>query len=86
MLTEQQVKERINYLGGGDAAAILGLSRYRTALQVWAIKTGAILPQDISQEMPVKLGNMLEETVCKLFEEETGNEAPPQFRSSAPSQ
>jgi len=72
MLTDQQVKERVNYIGGGDAAAILGLSRYRTALQVWAIKTGAIVPQDISQEMPVKLGNMLEETVCKLFEEETG--------------
>lgn len=72
MLTEKQVKERINYLGGGDAAAILGLSRYRTALQVWALKTNQITPQDISQEMPVKLGNMLEETVCKLFEEETG--------------
>jgi putative phage-type endonuclease len=72
MLTESQVKERINYIGGGDAAAILGLSRYRTALEVWSIKTGQIRPEDISQEMPVKLGNMLEETVCKLFEEETG--------------
>lgn len=72
MLTDQQVKQRINYIGGGDAAAILGLSRYRTALQVWALKTGQIDPKDISEEMPVKLGNMLEETVCKLFEEETG--------------
>lgn len=72
MLTKQQVKQRVNYLGGGDAAAILGLSRFRTALEVWAIKAGQIIPTDISQEMPVKLGNMLEDTVCKLFEEETG--------------
>lgn len=71
-LTEKQIEERVNYLGGSDASGILGLSRYKTPLSVWAIKTGAILPQDISEEMPVKLGNMLEEAVCKLFEEETG--------------
>ena len=71
-LTERQIKERVNFLGGSDAAAILGLSRYKTALMVWALKTGQIIGQDISQEMPVKLGNMLEDTVCKLFEEETG--------------
>jgi putative phage-type endonuclease len=71
-LTKKQIEDRVNYLGGSDSAAILGLSRYKTPLSVWAIKTGAIVPDDISQEMPVKLGNMLEETVCKLFEEETG--------------
>lgn len=71
-LTDKQVKERVRYIGGGDCAAILGLSRFRTMLEVWAVKTGNFKPGDISQEMPVKLGNMLEDTVCKLFEEETG--------------
>ena len=73
-LTEKQVKERVNYLGGGDAAAILGLSRYRTALGVWAAKTNQIAHKDISQELPVKLGNMLEEAVSQLFTEETGKQ------------
>lgn len=64
--------ERNKYIGGTDAAAILGLSRYKTALQVWAEKTGQIDVPDISGKLQVKLGNRLEQTVCELFTEETG--------------
>lgn len=71
-LTEKQIKERVSYIGGGDCAAILGLSRWRTALQTWASKTGMIEAKDISQEMPVKMGNLLEDAVCQLFEDDTG--------------
>ena len=72
MLTEKQVKERISYLGGGDAAGLLGISRYRTPLMVWAAKTNQLPHKDISQEMPVKMGNLLEAAVRELFTEETG--------------
>jgi len=71
-LTDEQIKERVRYIGGTDAAAILGLSRWKTPLAVWAEKTGQIEPEDISERLNVKLGNMLEDAVAKLFAEETG--------------
>jgi putative phage-type endonuclease len=67
-----QAKERIAYLGGSDIAAVLGLSRFKTPLQVWGEKTGNIVPDDISDKLQVKLGNKLEATVCELFTEQTG--------------
>jgi len=76
-ITPDQIKERIRFIGGSDAAKILGLSRYGTPLSVWVFKTGQVEPDDISEEMPVLLGNMLEETVGKLFEKETGKELIP---------
>lgn len=72
MITEEQRKERINYLGSSDAAAVLGLSDYSTPLKVWAIKTGEIQEEDISGLLPVKVGTKMEAVVAELFEEETG--------------
>lgn len=72
MLTQEQVKARRNYIGGGDAAPILGLSRWDTQLGVWAIKTGRVDPEDISDKLAVILGNKLEDTVAELFTEATG--------------
>ena len=63
---------RRSFIGGSDAAAILGLSRWRTPLQVWAEKTGQIQPEDISEKLNVKLGVRLEDTVAELFCEATG--------------
>lgn len=72
MLTPEQIAERRNYIGSTDSAAILGLSRYGTPLSVWAEKTGAIVPEDISGKLPVRLGHKLEQAVAELFMEETG--------------
>lgn len=70
----EQVVNRTSYLGGTDAAPILGLSRWKTPLQVWAQKTGLLPPEDISKKIPVKLGNKLEEIVCEMFCDETGKQ------------
>lgn len=72
MLTGEQVAARSSYIGGSDIAAILGLSRFKTPLQVWGEKTGNLVPDDISGKLHVRLGNKLEATVCDLFTEETG--------------
>lgn len=64
--------ERTKYIGGSDASPILGLSRWSSPIQVWAEKTGQIIPEDISDRVAVKLGNKLEQTVAELFMEETG--------------
>ena len=37
---EQFLRERRSGIGGSDVAAILGLSRWKTAYQVWQEKTG----------------------------------------------
>lgn len=67
-----KLEERARYLGGSDAAAVLGLSRYKTQLEVWAEKTGQVEPEDISDEVRIILGNKLEQTVAELFTEKTG--------------
>lgn len=71
-LTAKQLEERKHYLGSSDAAAVLGLSRYHTALEVWAVKTGNIEEEDVSSKLPVKLGHKMEPIVADLFEEATG--------------
>jgi putative phage-type endonuclease len=64
--------DRKMYIGSSDCAAVLGMSRWRTILQVWAEKTGQIEPEDISDKIAVRMGNKLEQAVAELFMEETG--------------
>jgi len=64
--------ERRHYLGGSDAAAVMGLSRWKSPIALWAEKTGRVEPGNISDKLPVKLGIRLEQIVCELFTEETG--------------
>lgn len=66
------LEDRRSFLGASDCASVLGMSRWKTPLQIWAEKTGAIEPEDISDRLQVKLGNRLEEVVAELFTEETG--------------
>lgn len=70
-ITEKQRAERINYIGSSDAAAVLGLSRWSTPLQLWGEKTGAIQRED-EPTLQKKLGVRLEEVVAELFTEKTG--------------
>lgn len=64
--------ERNKYLGGTDAAAICGMSRRKSILQIWAEKTGKIQPEDISSLWHIRLGRLYEDDVCQIFMEETG--------------
>lgn len=66
------ITERRKFIGSTDAAAVLGLSRWKTPLEVWAEKVGRIEPNDVSNEVAVKLGKKLEETVAEFFMDETG--------------
>jgi len=72
MITEEQRKKRKESIGSSDAAAILGLSRWKTPLEVWSEKTGAVEPEDISDKLPIIIGNELEDVVAKLFTLKTG--------------
>ncbi len=64
------LEERQHFIGGSDIAGILGLSRWKTPLSVWAAKTGQIVEKD-EPALYKKLGVRLEEVVAELFMEET---------------
>lgn len=72
MISEEQRKERIGYLGASDAAAALGLSRWKTPLALWCEKTGKVPMEDISGKLHIEIGNELEDVCARLFEKRTG--------------
>jgi len=54
-------------IGGSDAAAILGLSPFKTNVQVWEEKVGIKEPDDISDKPQVEYGRHAEDLLVKLF-------------------
>ena len=62
--------ERAKYLGGSDIGAILGLSQYRTAVDVWMEKTGK--HQSKKDSLPLRFGQFAEEFVASEYALSTG--------------
>jgi len=62
--------ERLTGLGGSDIGAILGLSKFRTPVDVWAEKTGRVAPQESSLQM--RFGTYAEEFVAQEYTAATG--------------
>lgn len=56
-------------IGASDAAAVVGLSRWGSAYSVWLDKTGRT-PLDRPATAAMRWGLLLEDAVCKAFEEE----------------
>ena len=54
-------------IGGSDASAILGMNPYRTNIELWQIKTGQLVPEDISEQPYVKYGTKAEQHLRELF-------------------
>lgn len=72
MLTEKQLKERKEYIGGSDAPAVCGLSPFKTPLEVYLEKRGEIEPADLSQNKAVHFGKLLEDIVAQEYARVTG--------------
>lgn len=68
---EEWLNARRAGLGGSDVAAILGLSPYRTALDVWLDKTGQAPDQKESEAM--YFGTLLEDVVANEYARRSGN-------------
>lgn len=64
---EEWLKNR-NRIGGSDASAILGMNPYRTNIELWQIKTGQLIPEDISDKPYVKYGTQAEMHLRELFQ------------------
>ena len=70
MSREEWLAERRKSIGGSDAAAIVGLSRWASPYTVWMDKTGRLAERDETEAM--RIGRDLEEYVAKRFEEASG--------------
>ena len=66
------VTDRHKYIGGSDIAAIMGMSRWKTPLKLWAEKTQKLPMADLSSIEAVELGTDLEEFVAQKFSQKTG--------------
>ena len=69
VLTPEQLLLRKTGIGGSDAAAIVGLGKYSTALSVYLDKTTDVVIETTEVMMR---GNVLEPFVQSLFERKTG--------------
>ena len=54
-------------IGGSDASSILGMNPYKTNIELWQIKTGQLIPEDISEKPYVKYGTQAEMHLRGLF-------------------
>jgi putative phage-type endonuclease len=64
--------ERKGFIGGSDISVVMGVNPWKTPLQLWAEKTGAVEPADLSDNEAVQMGIELEDTVARLFTKKTG--------------
>lgn len=70
MITLDSREDWLNHrerIGGSDASAILGMNPYRTNIELWQIKTGQLIPEDISEKPYVKYGTEAEKYLRELF-------------------
>lgn len=72
MPREQWLELRKKGIGGSDAAAILGLNPWKTAMDVWMEKTGEFTADDAQDNEKMYWGNMLEDIVAREFMTRTG--------------
>ena len=62
--------DRSKYIGGSDIGAILGLSRFRSPLEVWMEKTGK--ENKKLDSLPLRFGSFAEEFVASEYARATG--------------
>jgi len=62
--------DRTKYIGGSDVGAILGLSKFRSPLEVWMEKTGKEVP--IKDSLPLRFGSFAESFIADEYAKATG--------------
>jgi putative phage-type endonuclease len=71
MNREQWIEERRKAVGGSDAAAVCGMSRWRSPLDIYLDKIGESPEQEETPDM--RRGTLLEPVVRQMYCDETGN-------------
>ena len=71
-LTPEQKKQRSKGLGGSDIGAMLGLSKWKSPMDLWAQKTRRWTPEPIGDKDFIIFGNLLEDIVANEFARRLG--------------
>jgi putative phage-type endonuclease len=64
-----ELRNEPGIIGGSDIAACAGLSNWTSPITLWAKKTGQI-PDEVTPNMSMKLGTILEDPILQLFADE----------------
>jgi putative phage-type endonuclease len=64
-----ELRNEPGVIGGSDISACAGLSSWTSPITLWAKKTGQI-PDEVTPNMSMKLGTILEEPILQLFADE----------------
>ena len=72
LINQDFTQDRTKYIGGSDIGAILGLSKYQSALDVWMEKTGKEVKA--LDSLPLRFGSFAEEFVASEYARHTGSE------------
>ena len=59
-------------IGGSDASAVLGISPFRTARDLYFDKLGIVTADDGGNWVAMEMGNLLEDLVARIFAKKTG--------------
>ena len=71
LINQDFTQDRTKYLGGSDIGAILGLSPYKTPLDVWLEKTG--IQANHIDNLPIRFGTFAESFVATEYARATGS-------------
>ena len=71
------LKARKELLTASDMASIFGANPFKSELTLWAEKTGAVEPDDLSQSEPVQWGKVFQDAIGRRFGSKTGRTVKP---------
>jgi putative phage-type endonuclease len=69
---DEWLRYRTQSIGASDAAAALGLSRFKTPYDLYLEKTGEVEPDDLTDNEAVEIGLLAEPIIATLYERRTG--------------
>ena len=64
---EEWLEHRKKYIGGSDAAAVIGQNPWKSNIELWMEKTSQVIAPDISENPNVKFGTNAEPIIREMF-------------------
>jgi putative phage-type endonuclease len=69
---EEWLQQRQQGIGGSDAAAAIGLSRFKTPYQLYLEKRGELAAENLDDKEVIRFGNLMEEVIAREYARRNG--------------
>lgn len=69
---EEWLRQRLEGIGGSDAAIVLGISPFKSRIELWHEKVSKKIDQESAEELIFQIGHALEPIVAKKYVSLTG--------------